>query len=196
MKNRLMSVLVSASLVVALVLATGCGYMRNRGNDALDIFDIGITVTDKWCPDFAAYIDFFGRTPVGGACVDGKLLGIGNRHAGWLHYESKSWGAIAWGSEKYGSGEFNPLDNYQAREDQRNLTSRPRWHTGFARMIAQDDAPPPIQFFACDKGIHIGYIGVLANCRPLELIDFVLGWTTLDILGDDGAACRGKIRKD
>ena len=197
MKTAMARTLLALLLLAAPLLAGGCSYLRDRGNDALDIFDIGFTVTDKLTPDFAVYLDFFGRTPLGGAYLDhAKLLGIGYRHVGWLDYESKSWGALAWGSEKYGSGEFDPKNPYQAREDQQNLTERPRFHTGFARMIAEDNAPPPIQFFACDKAVHLGYVGFLANCRPLELIDFLLGWTTLDILCDDGAAYRGEAAKD
>ena len=43
------------------VLSQGCGsaYMRNRLNDALDIVDIGITVTPRQEPDFALFFDFF-----------------------------------------------------------------------------------------------------------------------------------------
>jgi hypothetical protein len=31
---------------------------------------------------------------------------------------------------------------------------------------------------ACWLGLHLGF-------NPLELIDFILGWTTIDIFGDD-----------
>jgi hypothetical protein len=165
--------------------ASGCSYMKKRGNDALDIFDIGFTVTNKLKPDLAVYLDFFGRTPIGAASVDGKLLGIGARRAGLLDYHISSWGLLAWGTDKYGSGEFNAADPYQARDDQRDLTERPRFNTGFVRMSSQDNAPPPIQFVACDKLVHLGYVGFLANCRPAELLDFVLGWTTADMLQDD-----------
>ena len=189
--SRLLRLFLPASLLVLMILFSGCSYLQKRGNDAKDIFDIGFTVSDHLKPDFAIYLDFFGRTPIGGAYVeDAKLLGIGNHKMGWLDYENKSWGAVVWGSEKSGSGEFDPTDPYQARADQQDLTERPRFHTGAVRMIAQDNAPHPIQFAACDKGIHLGWIGFLANCRPLELVDFLAGWTTLDFLNDDEAPYR------
>ena len=176
-------------IAVIAIFSSGCTYMSQRGNDAKDIFDIGFTVTPHLKPDFAIYLDFFGRTPIGGAYMeDARLLGVGARKTGWLKVENKSWGAIAWGSEYAGVGEFNPENPYQAREDQKNLTERPRWNTGFVRMAIQGDTPHPIQFAACDKGVHLGWIGFMANCRPLELIDFLLGWTTLDILDDDNAS--------
>jgi hypothetical protein len=173
------------ALSLGFSLLSGCAYMRDRGNDALDIFDIGFTVTDKCEPDFALYADLPGRTPIGGACVEGKLFGIGDRQIGYMKYRNSSWGAIAWGSEFQGCGDFNANDTYQAREDQRNLKERPRFNTGFVNMIQNDNTPPLLPFFTCDKIIHIGYIGFLANCRPVELVDFILGWTTLDIVCDD-----------
>ena len=39
---------------------------------------------------------------------------------------------------------------------------------------------------ACNHFIHFGHHGFVFNIRYLELIDFLLGWTTLDLCGDDG----------
>ena len=39
-------------LLSAMCLSTGCSYLRNRGSDAADIFDAGITVSKK--PGFSA----------------------------------------------------------------------------------------------------------------------------------------------
>jgi hypothetical protein len=174
------------TLLLLLANLSGCSYMTKRGHDAIDIFDIGFTVTQKATPDFAAYIDFFGRTPLGFASVDATLYGMGfNRQLGAIPYTNHSWGVVAWGSEKLGVGDFDAKNPYQARVDQQDAKDFPRFNTGFVRMIAEDDAPPPVTFAACDKGIHLGYIGFLANCRPLELVDFILGWTTIDIMDDD-----------
>jgi hypothetical protein len=38
----------------------------------------------------------------------------------------------------------------------------------------------------CPKVLHLGWVGVALNCHLPELADFFLGWTTLDIMGDDG----------
>ncbi len=164
---------------------TSCTYLKQRGKDALDIFDVGISVTDKWSPDFAVYANPFQIAPLGYSRVEGRFLGIANRQAGWLTHEQRCWACILWGSELKGSGQFDPLDPHQARKDQVELTERPRFNVGILRMILKNTPPPTLQFFECDKWVHLGWIGVRANCRPLDLIDFILGWTTLDIAGDD-----------
>ena len=50
----------------------------------------------------------------------------------------------------------------------------------------------------CSSGgahnLHLGFVGVSALPCVVQVVDFVLGWTTLDIAGDDGgvagAACQ------
>ncbi|MCX7765170.1 MAG: hypothetical protein N2246_00465 [Candidatus Sumerlaeia bacterium] len=164
---------------------TGCTYLNQRGKDALDIFDVGISVTDKWSPDFAVYANPFQIAPLGYSRINGRFLGIANRQAGWLKHEQRCWASILWGSEQKGSGRFNPFDPHQARKDQVELTERPQFNVGILRMLLKDNLPPTLQFFECDKWVHLGWIGIRANCRPLDLIDFILGWTTLDLAGDD-----------
>lgn len=177
-------------LAIAAIFSTGCSnYMHNRGKDAMQMFDIGITVSPLCKPGLAVYASVPGSIGAGGSYVAGaKFFGIGNNQAGWLDYEHKSYGALLWGSAKQGCGEFDPKDVYQAREDQRNLTERPRFHTGPVRDIVQDDAVPPPAFVECDKFVHIGYVGILFNCRFFQMVDFLVGWTTLDIMGDDDPA--------
>jgi hypothetical protein len=34
--------------------------------------------------------------------------------------------------------------------------------------------------------IHLGHVGLVSNFRWGEILDFALGWTTLDIANDDG----------
>jgi hypothetical protein len=173
-------------LAAAIVLQSGCSYMKNRGNDLSDVFDVGITVTPKIKPEFALYVDFFTILPIGYSSLDNKLLGLENRKSGYLDYTKRSWGLILWGSEKQGSEPFNPLDPHQARDDQRDLTERPKFDTGIVSRVTGDDPPPSSQIYQCDKLAHIGWVGILLNCRILELMDFVAGWTTLDFMDDDG----------
>ncbi len=174
------------ALAGLVTIQSGCTYMRDRGRDALDIVDVGVTVTDKWQPDFGLYVDFFQITPIGYTTIDGKVLGWGNRQIGWLDYHSHNWGVLAWGSEQKGTGEFDPRDPHQTQLDQVTATERPRFNTGIPRLIAQEkNRPPFLQFIECDRGIHLGWIGVHASIRPFDIVDFVLGWTTLDIMADD-----------
>ena len=46
--------------------------------------------------------------------------------------------------------------------------------------------PPRGEIMNCPKLIHLGWVGIALNCKFGELADLLLGWTTLDIMGDDG----------
>lgn len=180
------------SLTIILMLSlvgsslTGCGYFRSRGNDALDMVDLGITVTTHVKPDFALYIDFFNVTPIGYSSVNGKLLGMCNRQGGWLDYNSKDWGVLPYGQEKHGTEWLNTQDPYQVRPDQKDITERPKYDVGFVGTFTGDNPPPKMQFIECNRMFHLGWIGIVLNLRPAEMLDFILGWTTLDIVSDDG----------
>ena len=188
MKSRWHIWVLIISVGLTAVLSQGCGsaYMRNRINDALDIVDIGITVTPRQEPDFAIFLDFFNFLPLGYADVNGKILGLGNRQAGWNDYEMQAWGVLAWGEKKLGTGKFNPLDPHQARINQRDLTARQKYDAGFIGSFAGKNPPPELWFMDCGpRIIHLGWIGLMETSRWADLIDFILGWTTLDILRDD-----------
>ncbi|NQU42613.1 hypothetical protein HQ520_04965 [bacterium] len=185
---RMASALILLTLLAGL---SGCSYLSDRGRDALDIFDLGITITPEAKPDFAIYFDFFNMLPVGYGNVDGKMIGWGNRQMIFLDdtpldYTLHSWGALVWGSEKYGTGSFIPADPRQVRDDQRDLLERPRYNAGVARVISEEENRPPwTHYFECQRALHLGWIGIVFNLRPLDVVDFVVGWTTVDFMGDD-----------
>jgi hypothetical protein len=173
------------ALALATMLTSGCAYLGNRTHDALDMVDLGITINPEPGPEFSLYADFFSVLPIGYANVDGFAIGIGNRQIGIMRHEYKNWGLLVAGSEKKGSGKFNPADPHQARPDQRDLTERPRFANGLLRLPFTAEPPPGLQFLEADRGYHLGWIGVFAAVRPVDIIDFVLGFATIDILGDD-----------
>ena len=45
-------------LLAVLALSTGCSYVENRVNDALDVMDLGILVSDHLRPDFGFFFTF------------------------------------------------------------------------------------------------------------------------------------------
>lgn len=175
----------------ALVLCgfmAGCStpYMQNRANDAKDVFDGGLTFSAK--PQFSLYADFFNITPIGYSHMETNKVtkvGITHRNIGIMPYQNNNWGALLWGKKIRGAEPFNPLDPHEARSDQRDLTERPAYNTGLVRMISEGDVPPPLQFMECERSLHLGWIGINLGLRPVDLVDFILGWTTLDILHDD-----------
>ena len=188
MKRRWQLWLLIMAIGFTSVLSQGCGsaYMRNRLNDALDIVDIGITITPRQEPDFALFFDFYNFLPFGYADVKGKIFGLGNRHLGWNDFEMQAWGVLAWGQRKYGTGKFNPADLHQVRSNQPGLTERQKYDVGFVGSFAGKNPPPELWFMDCGpRIIHLGWIGLTETTRYVDLIDFILGWTTLDILRDD-----------
>ena len=48
--------------------------------------------------------------------------------------------------------------------------------------------PPPAYCPACTHYIHLICVGFVGNLRYAEILDFVLGFTTMDIACDDGRA--------
>ncbi|MCP4680879.1 MAG: hypothetical protein GY864_00930 [Desulfobacterales bacterium] len=132
-------------IIIFMLLANGCAYMKNRGRDAMDIVDLGLTFSKK--PQIGLYIDFFGITPIGYSDYDAKYLGWGHRQAGLLETEDHSWGALLWGQEKAGVGEFNPKNPRQARADQPNAEEPPVFNAGIVRLAAEDNPPPLLHFF-------------------------------------------------
>jgi hypothetical protein len=185
---RSLRLLLFSGLMAAWMLATsGCAYMADRGGDLLDIVDIGLTFSDHLEPDIGLYIDYFNIIPLGGSRIDGKMLGIGNRRIGWMDYEHNSWGVVLCGTEQKGCGPFEAADPHQARRDQTDATERPRFGAGLPRMIVDDNRPPFPNYIEVDRCLHLGWIGIYATARPLDLIDFIVGFTTLDFMGDDKA---------
>lgn len=178
---RVILVLATAT---AAFLGSGCAYLHDRGNDAKHMFDIGVTLNTSAKPNFALYADFFNLTPLGYSKVDGILLGVGNGQIGALEHVSENWGVLAVGSERIGSGDFNPLDPRQARPDQADLDDWPRFDVGFVGAFKGDEPPPKMQFLQCERQIHLGWIGIHLAIRPLDIVNFIVGWTTLDLIGD------------
>ena len=87
-----------------LVLNAGCTYLENRADDAMDLVDVGLTVSKVPC--FSAYYDFVPIAPIGAGIVDGWFLGLGGGKFGAFcpHYE-KSVGFIFWGEEELNYGD-------------------------------------------------------------------------------------------
>jgi len=167
--------LVLASVGLALA-TTGCGYMRSRGSDALDMFDLGVTWTKK--PQFGLYANCPFLAPAGYAKVDGTYAGIGGGRFGVMEHHQDNVGLLAWG-----------------REDV-------HWRDGAAggQLSSKTKTVGPVGFLTeaavnketydptCAHYLHLGYVGVTGNIHYAEIADFFLGWAGLDISRDDARA--------
>lgn len=170
----------AAGLLAAVLLTTGCctDYIKNRGKDALDVFNVGILVSDHLTPDFGLLFSFWNVFPMGFAHVNGKLIGIGDSRIGVMDIKHQnSWGIWCWGAEEYRAGDFDRSDpESTSRHDQ-----------GWLRLLCGVDRPPPKQtYFECDRVVHLGWIGLHLRIHLDQMADFFTGWLGCDILNDDG----------
>lgn len=161
-------------LLAGALSSTGCAYFINRGNDLVDVFDVGITVSEK--PQIGLYASWLNLVPVGYSNFDGTLIGLADRNVGAVKAREKAAGVLVWGYEQFGYEDFNVNDP----------ESPPQWGVGLAGL-AEGPLPPAGQTANCPKLLHLGFIGLSINCKVGQLVDFILGWTTLDVMGDDKA---------
>lgn len=182
-RRRLVTCLILAGLFVC---AQGCTYLHNRGNDAKDMIDLGFTFSNK--PKFAAFYDFVPVIPIGYGDVQGHFVGLGGgQFSGWAPHYEQSYGAILWGQEKVNFGTSQEdLDAMGERERNKALSFQ---RTGLAGMV-QGPFPGSAYLISCPHYLHLGWVGIVATPRYLHMLDFIAGWTTLDICGDDNRADR------
>ena len=165
-----------AALVFGALGSTGCASLGERGRDALDIFDVGVLVSDHARPDIAAFMTFWNIFPMGYAQVDGKLIGIGAGRAGVMDFQHvHSWGVLAWGAEQHAVGDLGDSPDPPARCDQ-----------GWLRLaLGAENKPPRHTYYDCDRTFALGWIGLHLRIKLDDLADFVTGWFGMDIMDDD-----------
>ncbi len=167
--------------VVSGLTGSGCAYLRDRGNDAMDMIDLGLTFSRE--PGFAFYYDFVPVIPIGIGAVNGRFAGLGGGKfaLGTPHYQ-RSTGVILWGQEEV-TFDYSRQELEAMPEDVRQeVTNYQR--SGLIGLI-QGPVPDTDYLISCPHYLHLGWVGVVATPRYLQMLDFLLGWTTLDIGGDD-----------
>jgi len=160
--------------LAAVVLMTGCGYLQHRVEDAGDMMDLGLTFSRR--PGFALYYDFVPVVPIGCGRVEGAFVGLGAGRVGTMPHLQRSTGLILWGEEELAYGQYDPADPESMRFQRSGLIGLP-----------QGPIPGPDYMLSCPHYVHLGWFGVVATPRYLQMLDFLLGWTTLDIGLDDGS---------
>jgi len=111
MKKRRPIRLLGLWLLSALALPLGCaqreggalGFLRSRVKDALEMADVGVTLTPK--SQWAFYAAFMSATPVGYGQVDGHFVGIGGGDVGVMRIHYDHIGLGLWGRERVGWGD-------------------------------------------------------------------------------------------
>jgi len=108
MMARRSVLLVTGIIALSGILCSGCSYMRKRGNDALDMFDIGVTVSQT--PGFSLYSSCFEIFTVGYSNVDGRFHGLCRRRVGSFPLRHNATGVLVWGYEQLGYDEVDFAD--------------------------------------------------------------------------------------
>ena len=149
----------------------GLRYFKYRGEDLAETFDIGLTFSKK--PTISLYASVASLACLGYSNFQGHVLGMGGGQIGWIGHTNRCTGDIFTGSEQ--------IVWHQG----------PRWRhynhpMGLDSILASGRFPPPAYFPACTHYVHLLFIGVVANAKYAEMLDFLLGFTTLDIACDDG----------
>lgn len=185
-------------LVSAVVTLNGCTYFTNRYNDLKDIGDFGVTFSSK--PQLAVYASgpFVQVGALGYGHVDGHFFGMGEgRVAAWAPHYEESYGLAVWGNEWLSY--FHTEDEIKAMPKAEGNKAANAMQVGIVGMALglpalqgqplapPFDAPPPTLKYigSCPHYIHLGWVGLVGTPRYFQMIDFLVGWTTLDICQDD-----------
>lgn len=182
--NNILKTLSSISAVCLLIGSTGCttSYWADRGNDAKDVFDIGVTYSKM--PHVAVYAGFQSLLTIGYADVEGGLLGLGQGQFGALPMRYRAGGMCVEGCEQVGFGDL-------CNAEDRAIPAKRGVGLGMLYNRTPGDA---MEFLHCPKFVHLGWIGLNVNCKIGELADCLVGWTTLDLGGDDGPKREAKYQ--
>lgn len=157
-----------------LAVSAGCGsYWTHRWQDTLDVMEFGVTQSDE--SQFALYFGTTHLFAIGQSSLRGTMYGLGNSQFGQHELVSDSWG---WG--------FLGEDVYEVASGGATVpeTDLAKYDTGILGLVFGRAA-------GLYKGLHspfvlhLGWGGLMANLKGAEAVDWLLGWTTLDLMRDD-----------
>jgi len=161
-----------ALLLLAFTCAlSGCTYIRHRTEDFAEMFDIGLTFTKK--PSLAVYGCGASVVSLGFSNIDGVCLGMAGGQLGAIRHRNVCYGEGLWGREAMLWGGGRSARRYGQNQ-------------GLFGVLSSRRLPGPAYCPACVHFLHVGFMGVVLNARYAEMLDFILGLTTLDIACDDG----------
>jgi hypothetical protein len=173
MPDKFMMRLVASSLV-ACACFSGCAYFGDRGRDLADVVTVSVEDHKYGCSALVIL-------PLGLEYANGHGYGLRDGYAGAYQYSEN---VLTFGYAALWYARFQP--DMDTRGKSYSSTSSPHPN-------------PPVDkpFLYCGTvGASIGlYYGIRVGVNWLELTDFLLGWTTCDVLLDDepsGALAPGK----
>lgn len=94
---------------VSLFVLSGCAqYWRDRGHDFADMVDIGVTYSPG--THWVFYQSFESLLTVGYADYEATFVGWGGGRFGATPHYLKAWGALVYGDEQVGWGDYDKDD--------------------------------------------------------------------------------------
>lgn len=154
-------------------------YIKNRGLDFMDMFGLRIGGAKAGRAAGAA-LRATALAQVAAVYFDGEHAGMDRRAIGvWRERRLQgALGPLAYThieTESRGGNDFAHGDtDWDARQPRGIIRNGEYWDDGRER------------FFACGAEIQTGILpGFEIRFDPMELVDFALGWTTIDIYTDD-----------
>jgi hypothetical protein len=136
--------------------------------------DVGITVSKQ--PTIGLYWNSLDIFPFGYSNINGYFVGYGGGHPVAMRHYNKCVG-FGYAYQEIGWGDFD-------KDDPETLNRNYAGVLGYLLPPYKHDpaySPACVHFFP-----HIGFFGLVWNARYMEMVDFLLGWTTFDLAGDDG----------
>jgi hypothetical protein len=137
--------------------------------------DVGLSLSAK--PGIGLYWNSLDVFPVGFSYVDGYFLGWGGGQIGFTKHYNHCIG-FGYAREEIGWGPGMDKDDPQTLYVD---------YSGVLGLLLPPYKNEPAYLPSCVHFFpHILFVGLVWNARYYEMADFVLGFTGLDIAGDDG----------
>lgn len=172
MKQAVPCRIIILSALMCCYFCTGCAYMKSRGRDFTDIITLS---GETCCANVSAQVVFF---PLGLGWADGKGFGSRAGHLG--SYDYREINVLTYTERKFGP---ESLPRGKAFEMKGFWFIIPLYYINFMPSFINYKGSLVSR---CQIEVAAGLgAGLRAGVNPLELFDFLLGLTTLDILKDD-----------
>ena len=139
----------------------------------MDIVELGVSVSTT--PQLSLYWNSLDLAVFGYSNFDGYLIGWGGRHPLFTRLHNKCYGLIV-SYEEVAWGDYE--------DDPGALHKRIGGLAGLPGLVFGTeplDSPSCVHFFP-----HLGFVGLVWNLRWGQIVDFAVGWTTIDLGHDDG----------
>ena len=180
--KRFLRGLVVLSLCAALWMSMGCRqvatYAKYRAQDALEMVDVGFSITTT--PQWGFYWNSLDVLTFGYAKLDGWFAGWGGNQIGVTRMRAHCWG-LGYAYEEIGWGDYDLKNKKTLYITNGGLPGYFMFAVPGIPQKIPAYSPACVHFFP-----HIAYVGLVWNARWWEMVDFLVGFSGIDLSGDDG----------